>query len=398
MNEKSRKKTRSIARRINLSQVAGLFAAFLVVDILVLWIYARQAVDFHAWGVHIEPAVFLNALYQFRWLYVVEGVLLLWDLLFGTIGIRKKLRPLDEMADAANRLSRAGLDEAQFHDLESAIEKISPTREDAMLHTGNQDLVGLEKAVNNLLSRMRESYRQQARFVSDASHELRTPIAVIQGYANMLDRWGKEDEKILNESIEAIKTESDHMKKLVEQLLFLARGDSGKTQLKMEKADLSALMREVKEESAMIDEKHTYTLIDSEGVFAAGDMAMLKQTARILVENAAKYTPEGEEIKLKAGVKEGNVAFFTVQDSGIGMAQEDIPHVFERFYRADSSRTRETGGTGLGLAIAKWIVDKHGGWFEVLSREELGTRITVCLPQPAPPKTGLKSDVRKIKI
>ena len=398
MNEKSRKKTRSIARRINLSQVAGLFAAFLVVDILVLWIYARQAVDFHAWGVNIEPEVFLNALYQFRWLYVVEGALLLWDLLFGTIGIRKKLRPLDEMADAANRLSRAGLDEAQFHDLESAIEKISPTREDAMLHTGNQDLVGLEKAVNNLLSRMRESYRQQARFVSDASHELRTPIAVIQGYANMLDRWGKEDEKILNESIEAIKTESDHMKKLVEQLLFLARGDSGKTQLKMEKADLSALMREVKEESAMIDEKHTYTLIDSEGVFAAGDMAMLKQTARILVENAAKYTPEGEEIKLRAGVKEGNVAFFTVQDSGIGMAQEDIPHVFERFYRADSSRTRETGGTGLGLAIAKWIVDKHGGWFEVLSREELGTRITVCLPQPAPPKTGLKSDVRKIKI
>lgn len=354
----------------------------MVVDIIVLWIYAGHSVDVHAWGVNVQPEPFVDALYKFRWLFLAEGVILLWDILFGTIGIRKKLRPLNEIASAADRLSRAGIDEAQFHDLESAIENISPTREDAMLHTGNKDLLGLEKAVNNLLSRMRESYRQQARFVSDASHELRTPIAVIQGYANMLDRWGKEDEKILNESIDAIKSESDHMKKLVEQLLFLARGDSGRTQLKMEKADLSAMMREVREESVMIDEKHTYEFIDSEGAYAVGDISMLKQTARILVENAAKYTPAGEVIKLKAGVKNGNVAYFTVQDSGIGIAKEDIPHVFERFYRADSSRTRETGGTGLGLAIAKWIVDKHGGWFEVLSREELGTRITVCLPVP----------------
>lgn len=225
---------------------------------------------------------------------------------------------------------------------------------------------------------MRDSYRQQARFVSDASHELRTPIAVIKGYADLLDRWGKTDEKILDESIQAIKSESENMQHLVEQLLFLARGDSGRTTLNITDFDITEVMKEVCEESAMIDQKHTYMFEGENPVPARGDVSLIKQAARILIENAAKYTPEGGEIKLRSLVADGNPAF-SVQDSGIGISESDIPHIFDRFYRADDSRSKQTGGSGLGLAIAKWIVERHGGRFEVISRKDIGTRITVIL-------------------
>lgn len=226
---------------------------------------------------------------------------------------------------------------------------------------------------------MRDSYRQQARFVSDASHELRTPIAVIKGYADLLDRWGKTDEKILEESIQAIKDESESMQHLVEQLLFLARGDSGRTPLNITDFDMSDMMREVWEESAMIDKAHDYRFESGGDIPVRGDVSLIKQAARILIENASKYTPEGGEIMLKSLVAEGHPAF-SVQDSGIGISESDVPHIFERFYRADDSRSKQTGGSGLGLAIAKWIVERHGGRFEIISRKDIGTRITVILP------------------
>ena len=227
---------------------------------------------------------------------------------------------------------------------------------------------------------MRDSYRQQARFVSDASHELRTPISVIQGYANMLDRWGKDDESVLEESIAAIKSESESMKNLVEQLLFLARGINGKTQLNLTKFSINKLIKEVAEESKMIDDKHIYNYVYfEEDINVYGDIGLIKQTARILVENAAKYTEEGEEITLKVGKSSKGEAYFSIQDNGIGMDEDDIPHIFERFFRADTARVRKDGGTGLGLSIAKWIIDNHNGYFSVLSRKEIGTRITVHL-------------------
>ncbi len=242
------------------------------------------------------------------------------------------------------------------------------------------DLKELEEAINKLLDRMRDSYRQQARFVSDASHELRTPISVIQGYANMLDRWGKDDESVLEESIAAIKSESESMKNLVEQLLFLARGINGKTQLTLTKFSINKLIKEVAEESKMIDDKHIYNYVYfEEDINVYGDIGLIKQTARILVENAAKYTEEGEEITLKVGKSSKGEAYFSIQDNGIGMDEDDIPHIFERFFRADTARVRKDGGTGLGLSIAKWIIDNHNGYFSVLSRKEIGTRITVHL-------------------
>ena len=201
----------------------------------------------------------------------------------------------------------------------------------------------------------------------------------------MLDRWGKDDEKILEESIEAIKSETQHMNRLVEQLLFLARGDSGRTKLHMENISLNEIIEEVYEESSMIDKDHKYIFRPcKEALTIKGDSAMLKQTARILAENAAKYTPSGGSIILSAFLKNKggeSCPAFAVEDEGMGINGEDISHIFERFFRSDPARGKDSGGTGLGLSIAKWIVDRHGGYFDVLTSEGIGTRITVMLPQ-----------------
>jgi len=291
--------------------------------------------------------------------------------------IRRILAPLNEIALKADELSRMTFSEDKYQQIEDAISSLSP-EETELLSFGDADLAGIEAAMNNLLMRMRDSYRQQSRFVNDASHELRTPIAVIQGYASMLARWGRSDEKVLDESIAAIQHESEHMKYLVEQLLFLARGDSGKTKLTMTQVTINQLVREIYEESLMIDEAHPYRFRDAdEPLQVYADPGMLKQAVRILVDNAAKYTREGDGITLSVGKSgEGN-PYIQVQDHGIGMAEADVAHMFERFYRADDARGYQ--GTGLGLSIAKWIVDKHKGYFEILSRTELGTRIRIVL-------------------
>ena len=386
--KEKRIRTGSIALRIALGSALYLLLAFVVVDLAVFWIEARPHIAFDpglqppAQEVFTEIfAVCRDVLTNRRFdlLLKVEGVVILVKLVMDLLRVRNQLRPLDEIAQAAMDLS--GLDGAsddRFARLESAIDRLSPAEEDAVLATGDAELESLEGAVNKMIGRMRDAYKQQARFVSDASHELRTPIAVIKGYADMLDRWGKEDDAILEESIAAIKTESDNMQHLVEQLLFLARGDSGRTPVEKTDFSLTDMMREVCSESAMIDEQHEYRLEAKEDVQAYGDVSLLKQTARILIENAKKYSPEGTEIVLNVQLTGGRPSF-AVEDSGIGMDREAQAHIFERFYRADDSRARSSGGTGLGLAIAKWIVDRHGGRFEVVSRKEIGTRIRVIL-------------------
>ena len=408
------KKVTSIAIKLNAIKVRDLFFKFLIIDAILmavlisLWCIdaeknfygelasnAQRTINFYP----IETATYTVTwddgktmvkeasyfLYNIRKVIIIvgmaEGIFLLEEIIFGTARVRKVLKPLNEIAETAERLSNMVFDEEKFHSIEDAISKISPVASDERIHIGDSEFKGLEDAINKLLDRMRDSYRQQARFVSDASHELRTPISVIQGYANMLDRWGKSDESVLDESITAIKSESENMKNLVEQLLFLARGINGKTQLTIEEFSLSNMIREVVEESKMIDDRHLYSYINLEDVNVYGDVGLLKQTARILVENASKYTEDGENIILKIGRNDKGEPYFSVQDNGIGMDMKDIPHIFERFFRADTARVRKNGGTGLGLSIAKWIIDNHNGYFSVLSRKEIGTRITVYLPE-----------------
>jgi len=294
--------------------------------------------------------------------------------------IRRILSPINEIALKADELSRLSFSDAKYQEIEKALENIRPDQvgENTPLSFGDSDLSGVEAAMNNLLLRMRDSYRQQSRFVNDASHELRTPIAVIQGYANLLDRWGKSDPQTLEEGISAIKNEADHMNHLVEQLLFLARGDSGKTTLELTDVDLCVLIREVYEESFMIDEAHRYRLsVPDQPVMIRADAGLLKQAVRILTDNAAKYTQPGDDIILSAGKNDAGAPYLQVQDTGVGIAESEIPHIFDRFYRSDE--VRASAGTGLGLSIAKWIIDKHGGHFEILTRQALGTRIRIIL-------------------
>ncbi|MBR3832845.1 MAG: HAMP domain-containing histidine kinase [Lachnospiraceae bacterium] len=291
------------------------------------------------------------------------------------------MRPLNDLARKAEEISRIPLDtNSKIENLEHAISSVSPDGENVRVRTGDKELESIEIALNNLLYRMKESQKQQARFVSDASHELRTPISVVQGYVNMLDRWGKEDPEILEESIEALKHESEHMKELIEQLLFLARGDSGRNTLNKISIDLNEIMKEVWEESEMIDSKHTYEFEECPGALMTGDVAMVKQSVRIFVQNASKYSNEGDNIKLGVRISQDSVSYL-VQDEGIGMQEEDVSHIFERFYRSDKARNGETGGSGLGLSIAKWIIDAHDGTIEVLSRPDIGTRFTVTFPR-----------------
>lgn len=310
-------------------------------------------------------------------LTVCERILCLLLSFSDKFKVKRILKPINEMALKADELTRLQFDETKYHNLEEKLALLKP-EESLDVTEGDKELQSLENAINNLLLRMRESNMQQARFVNDASHELRTPIAVIEGYANMLARWGREDEKVLDESIAAIRNESSHMKYLVEQLLFLARGDSGKTVLKLDDVSLTDMMREIYEESLMIDEEHVYRFnCSEEDVRLTCDPSLMKQAVRILVDNAAKYTAPKDEIYISVGVNDSGRPYLQVEDTGIGMAESDIVHMFERFYRSDEARSFK--GTGLGLSIAKWIVDKHKGCFEVISREDIGTRIRIVL-------------------
>ena len=323
---------------------------------------------------------------------LVVFFIIVWELvdLLGIVSdirrVRRKLQPLQDLALQAEALGQA----AAADPMATNVDKMA-TLEEAISHasvdsptvsTGDQDLRSIEVALNGLLRQMQEAKLQQMRFVNDASHELRTPIAVIQGYVNMLDRWGKTDPTILDESIEALKQESDHMQELVEQLLFLARGDSGRNTLQRTDINIASIVEEVWEESCMIDETHAYVCNVTEADLAdpryqiVGDLAMVKQSMRIIVQNAEKYSPEGSTIRLAVVAQDGRVGY-SVQDEGIGMSQRDAAHAFERFYRADDARNQGTDGSGLGLSIAKWIVDAHAGTIDIVSREGVGTRFTV---------------------
>lgn len=421
----------SIARRINFDFWLKQLANFLLLDLVLVILLEISMLFWFNNGMvsnisdvrweHIRTV--LEMIRRPGMIFVGLQILVLFGELFNTGKVRKMMAPLVDMAAKAEALSKQpfAFGGEKIETMQQAISRVNPEMPGAKVKSGDKDLLPLEIAINNLLERMRESHRQQERFVSDASHELRTPISVIQGYANMLDRWGKEDEQILAEGIEAIKNESEHMKNLIEQLLFLARGDSGRNTLEFTDFDLTDMAREVWEESMMIDEKHQYEFdgdsadyvgegcADGDGddgaenaggagasaacgdgagepglrgngaggsIMVHGDLAMIKQSLRIFVQNAAKYSPEGSIIKISARMADGRPAYI-VQDEGIGMGTEDVTHVFERFYRSDGARNSAEGGTGLGLSIAKWIVDAHRGTVEVLSRPDIGTRFTV---------------------
>lgn len=312
--------------------------------------------------------------------------------------IRKVLRPIQDLANAASKLgSVSSAKPEELQKLASQLGEIDAVHLDAGIQVdGTQkELKDLAQAINAMLARINQSYRAQMRFVSDASHELRTPIAVIQGYANLLNRWGKDDPQAMQESIDAITQEAQSMKELIEQLLFLARGDNDSLTVAPEVFELTAVAGQVMKDSQVIDQTHPMEASWDQAVYVNCDPGLIKQAVRILMDNAIKYTPDGGAILMAVEEKDG-WACLSVTDEGIGIPPEALPHIFDRFFRADESRTRQTGGSGLGLSIAKWIVERHGGWIEVVSRQNAGTRMTIVLPAAEP--DGAKGDAPQEKI
>ena len=242
------------------------------------------------------------------------------------------------------------------------------------------ELKDLAVVINSMLDRIERSYNSQKQFVSDASHELRTPIAVLQGYINMLRRWGKSDPEVLDEGINAIAQETESMKELEESLLFLARHDKKTLMMEMERFDALDVLLELHREAAMVTPEDTFILATSEACPMEGDRSMVKQVMRILCDNAVKYTPKGGIITLDIQRSPGWVTL-SVQDNGPGISQEDLPKIFERFYRADAARQSESGGHGLGLSIARIIVMAHGGKLRVRSKVGVGSTFYVELPE-----------------
>lgn len=242
------------------------------------------------------------------------------------------------------------------------------------------ELKDMAVTFNDMLSRIRTDYDKQKRFVSDVSHELRTPISIVNGYARMLERWGKEDEVILDEAIEAIKSESKNMQVLVENLLTLVRSDSQTLIFEKDSFYINELVTDIIKDMEMIDNRqHIFSMEVEPSIEVCLDYAKVKQTIRIFVDNAIKYTQKGGKITLKLK-KEYDSVKISIEDTGIGISKEDLPFLFDRFYRADASRTRETGGHGLGLSIAKAMIIGQNGRIRVKSREHEGSKFIIILP------------------
>ena len=228
---------------------------------------------------------------------------------------------------------------------------------------------------------MKEAYEKQKQFAADASHELRTPLSVVMSSAELLLADPSIQSPFLREILGDVKSEVKKMSQLVSDLLMVARSDNNALKIKIQKVDLGNLLGQNVRMMTPLAEKKEITLT-GEGfrkVLISCDEQKIKQLVLILVDNAIKYTPNGGSVKVTMGADDAEKVFFSVSDSGIGIAPEDKDKIFERFYRVDKARSREMGGNGLGLAIATEILRIHEGKIFVDSIPNQGTTFTVQL-------------------
>lgn len=241
------------------------------------------------------------------------------------------------------------------------------------------DEVGrLAMTFNEMLARIEELFRAQQRFVADVSHELRSPLTAVRGNLDLLKRGAANDVEERAQMIDAMDSETSRMSRLVSDLLLLARQDSG-VPIAKQPIELDTLLLEVYRQ-AQVTAKGVHLALGAEDqAIIVGDRDRLKQVLLNLVDNAVKYTPPGGKVTLSLA-KDDSWVKIAVQDTGIGIANENIPNLFDRFYRVDKARSRDAGGTGLGLAIAKSVVDAHNGRITVESQVGRGSVFTVWLP------------------
>jgi signal transduction histidine kinase len=243
----------------------------------------------------------------------------------------------------------------------------------------DDELTRLTRTFNEMIERLQDSFERQNTFVSNASHELRTPIAVIQGYADLLRRWGRDKQEVFEESVDAIITEAAGMTRLVKSLLFLVKSDHG-LDLELETFSLNMLIGEVVKESRLIapDRPITYQDHTDAPALINADRDLIRQMLRALIDNSIAFTARNGEIAID--LTEGDLAVFSIRDNGIGIPKDELGFIFDRFYCVDKSRTKEKGGCGLGLSIVQRIIDLHAGKISVESEPGVGTEFKIALP------------------
>jgi len=241
--------------------------------------------------------------------------------------------------------------------------------------------------LENNIEDLKNAEQMRREFVANVSHELRTPVTSIRSYAETLtDAAGSMDPETEQHFLEVIVGESDRMTKIVQDLLMLSKFDAGSIAFDFADFSFEKSVRDVYDAQRLEAEKHHHSFeLEFKGEIPEirGDRARIEQVLINMVSNAIKYTRDGGRIRMIAGVKDDCV-WCAVRDNGIGIPKEDVDRIFERFYRVDKARSRESGGTGLGLSIAYEIVERHNGKIDVQSQQGKGTTITVTLPIRGP--------------
>lgn len=288
------------------------------------------------------------------------------------------LRPIQEATATALAITRTG-----------RLDRRVPVQS-----TRNDEIGTLINTFNEMLDRLQELFDKQRRFSGDISHELRSPLTTILGNISLLRRSQKLPEEDRTEMLDEIQAEAVRMNRLISDLLLIAQADADLV-ISRDPVELDTLLLEIyRQAKRQTEGKIELRLLHEDQAIVLGDAERLRQMLVNLVDNAIRYTPSGGHIDLSLECLT-NHAQITVSDTGQGIAPEDLPHIFDRFYRADKARSRDAGGTGLGLSIVKWVVEAHGGELEVESSLGEGTTFRVRLPlavgcdgESLTPKTG----------
>lgn len=276
----------------------------------------------------------------------------------GAITVRRALSPVERITRTARSIEASA-------DLARRVGYSGPADEIGQLAT----------TFDHMIEHLGEVFESQKCFVADASHELRSPLTVIQGNLDLLKRNLSEEDR--QESLKAIESETKRMTKIVSDLLFLAQVESGQLE-RQDQLSLKEILLEEFRRAQQLNKTHKIVIARQEDLTIKGDAHLLKQLLGNLVDNAIKYTPEGGTITLSL-FRDGDWAILQVADTGVGIAPEHLPRIFDRFYRVDKARSRVRGGTGLGLTIVKEIAERHGGKVTVTSQPSKGSTFTVWL-------------------
>jgi heavy metal sensor kinase len=307
---------------------------------------------------------FYEALHRFGTLLLVSIPLLLLCAAGGGYWMsRRALAPVDQITQTARNISVQNL---------SSRLVVPKTRD---------ELQRLSETLNSMLARLEAAFKKITQFTADASHELRTPVALMRTRAELSLRKPRSAEDY-RDALAEIHSELEKTSGLVEKLMLLARSDYGTETLQLVPSNLAEIVRETCNQGATLAESKQidfHTQIPQQPVWIEADSHALGRLFLILIDNAVKYTPPGGRVEVAVSHEDG-FALGVVRDTGIGIAAEDLPHVFERFYRADKARSRESGGVGLGLAIGRWIAEAHAGTIEVQSSLGQGSVFQVRLP------------------